>query len=79
MTLWIGKKSGDVIYSKQRKSFVHDGYLPTLIFSPRINERALTQWDSIYLNHRSTYNSIEPDTCVISAEKLMNHEKNVGF
>lgn len=74
-TLDWKKKSGDAIYSKQRKSFVHDGYLPTLIFSPRINERALTQWDSIYLNHRSTYNSIEPDTCVISAEKLMNHEK----
>ena len=33
--------SGNVIYSQERKSFVHDGYLPTLIFNPKINERAL--------------------------------------
>lgn len=66
--------SGDVIYSKERKSFVHDGYLPTLIFSPRINERALSQWDYIYLNYRSSYNSMDPDPCILKAEGIMSHK-----
>lgn len=66
--------SGDVIYSKERKSFVHDGYLPTLIFSPRINKRALSQWDYIYLNYRSSYNSMDPDPCILKAEGMMSYK-----
>lgn len=66
--------SGNVIYSKERKSFVHDGYLPTLIFSPKLNERALNQWDKIYMNHKDDYNSMEPDACIIRVEEFVNHK-----
>ncbi len=60
--------SGKVIYSQERKSFVHDGYLPTLIFNPSINKRALNQWDEIYLNPQNTYTSKEPESYVVKAE-----------
>ncbi len=52
------------IYSQERKNFVHDGYLPTLIFNPSINERALNKWDRIYANSFEQYGSQEVDTYV---------------
>lgn len=66
--------SGNVIYSKKRKSFVHDGYLPTLIFNPIINARALSRWDNIYLNYRSSYNSNEPDQYILKAEEITSQK-----
>ncbi len=52
--------SGAPVCSKERKSFVHDGYLPTLIFSPRINERALDRWDVIYQGDIGFFDSSRP-------------------
>ncbi len=68
--------SGKVIYSKERKSFVHDGYLPTLIFNPSINKRALNQWDNIYLKSGNDYAATEPDKYVVrTASYLLANEE----
>lgn len=59
-TDWISL-SGEPVVSRNKKSFVHDGYLPTLIFGPRINERATDRWDRIYLQHEADYSSEVPE------------------
>lgn len=64
-TSWESKDVTPV-YSPERKSFVHDGYLPTLIFNPSINERALSKWDHIYINAFEQYNSQAIDPYVAS-------------
>jgi radical SAM protein with 4Fe4S-binding SPASM domain len=55
--------SDNVIFSDKRKSFVHDGYLPTLIFNPVVNQRAEKIWDKIYLSSND-YTSQDPDDII---------------
>lgn len=68
--------SGTPIYSQERKSFVHDGYLPTLIFNPSINERALSTWDLIYKNNANDYSSSIPEDIVTCANKYLKKDNN---
>ena len=41
-----------------------------MIFSPRINKRALNHWDKIYLNCKGFYDSTEPDQNIIQVDSL---------
>ena len=58
------------IYSAEKKSFVHDGYLPTLIFNPTINERAFNKWDRIYTHSFEQYGSQTIDPYVAAHSVL---------
>ena len=53
--------TGEPVLSKEKKSFVHDGYLPTLIFHPALNERQAGRWDAIYAHSIEEYGSMEPE------------------
>lgn len=54
------EECGTIMLPKIKKSFVHDGYLTTLIFSSDINPQALTVWDRIYSNLDNDYQDTRP-------------------
>ena len=72
-TSWTGL-SGSVYLSPSRKSFVHDGYLPTLIFGPHLNKNALGRWDQIYLSCEEEYCSDNPDSIAVEMAKSLRPE-----
>ena len=65
------EEAGTVVFAKEKKSFVHDGYLPTLIFSPLIKEEALNRWDRIYLEDNPHYNASKPDETALAIETTL--------
>ena len=66
--------SGKPCLSADRKSFVHDGYLPTLIFGSRLNENQMDRWDRIYLDHEKDYSAEDPDTISIEMARSLQDE-----
>lgn len=69
--------SGSAILSQERKSFVHDGYLPTLIFSPVLNERVYNRWDKIYRDSEEEYASSEPEKTVTELSGYLSKEAHI--
>lgn len=67
---WLSKTKAP-IFSREKKSFVHDGYLPTLIFHPKVNEREWNEWDRIYQDSAAFFDSQQPDEWVKKAADLL--------
>ena len=63
--------SGKAVISAVRKSFVHDGYLPTLIFGPDINLREKNRWDQIYLCQEGDFYSDEPEPIAVQMAQAL--------
>lgn len=71
---WTGI-SGSPVISAVRKSFVHDGYLPTLIFGPQISKRGMGRWDQIYLRHEEDYRSEVPESIAVEMAQALRSEE----
>ena len=71
-TLRWKEETGEPLFSKEKKSFVHDGYLPTLIFAPEIRPEALNRWDHIYLENNRDYASDTPEFSALWIEPLLS-------
>ena len=67
---WVSL-SGDAVCASEKKSFVHDGYLPTLIFGPQPNERTLNSWDHIFLSEDKAYGASNPEPIVTEAALML--------
>ena len=69
--------SGEPVFSAEKKSFVHDGYLPTLIFGPNIRPETRNRWDEIYLEDNPNFNSSEPEETAVKLGEYLPEQAKI--